>query len=261
MKVGISSSGRATTTNASFICITKIVDAWCIEYEKSRSDGLQKIIQFIMNATGCKGIADRTLYESDVGAGFSNLITKMVEQFDEDNSDYPFIMNQLAYRRFRQSFNDFMGILVKQCQRDIIYDAYLMDNVIQLLTEMCNSKVRAFRHTAAICSMKLMTQLVRVALTLHTNLNQTTQQRDLEQQKSAKARATKKVKALESRQKELEDQSSEVEDMLNSIFKGIFAHRYRDVVPDIRATCMEEIGQWMKIFPSVFLTDSYRLVF
>ena len=49
--------------------------------------------------------------------------------------------------------------------------------------------------------------------------------------------------------------------MLNSIFKGIFAHRYRDVVPDIRATCMEEIGQWMKIFPSVFLTDSYRLVF
>ncbi|KFQ44938.1 Cohesin subunit SA-3, partial [Nestor notabilis] len=31
----------------------------------------------------------------------------------------------------------------------------------------------------------------------------------------------------------------------------------RDVVPDIRAICMEELGTWMKTYTASFLTDSY----
>jgi hypothetical protein len=41
-------------------------------------------------------------------------------------------------------------ILVKQCQYSIIYDQYLMDNVISLLTGLSDSQVRAFRHTATL---------------------------------------------------------------------------------------------------------------
>lgn len=256
MKAGTSSKGLATSS-ASIAIITKIVDNWATEYDNSRSDGLQKMIQFIMHSAGCKGIVDKTLYESHVGAGFSNLITRMVEQFDEDNADYPFVINNAAYRKFKLLFHEFVGLMVKQCQRDIIYDAYLMDNVIQLLTEMCNSKVRAFRHTSSIMSMKLMTALVKVALNLHGQLETTNRSLEIEENKGSRSRSNNKIKALNSRKKELEDQSSEIEDMLNSIFKGIFAHRYRDVVPEVRACCMEEIGNWMHIFPKVFLTDSY----
>ncbi|KQL60728.1 hypothetical protein AAES_05361 [Amazona aestiva] len=35
------------------------------------------------------------------------------------------------------------------------------------------------------------------------------------------------------------------------------AMRCRDVVPDIRAICMEELGTWMKTYAASFLTDSY----
>ena len=35
-----------------------------------------------------------------------------------------------------------MAILVKQCQYSIIYDQYLMDNVISLLTQLSDSQVR-----------------------------------------------------------------------------------------------------------------------
>uniref|UniRef100_A0A8C3C4J8 SCD domain-containing protein n=1 Tax=Cairina moschata TaxID=8855 RepID=A0A8C3C4J8_CAIMO len=31
----------------------------------------------------------------------------------------------------------------------------------------------------------------------------------------------------------------------------------RDVVPDVRALCMEELGTWMCSFPASFLTDSH----
>lgn len=43
-----------------------------------------------------------------------------------------------------------MQLLVKQCQYSIIYDQYLMDNVISLLTGLSDSQVRAFRHTATL---------------------------------------------------------------------------------------------------------------
>lgn len=31
----------------------------------------------------------------------------------------------------------------------------------------------------------------------------------------------------------------------------------RDVIPEIRAICMEELTVWMKVYSSVFLNDSY----
>lgn len=247
-----------TSNKVNIMELTTIADKWASGYDYQRSDGLQRIIQLIINSSGCKGIADKSLYESDTsGEGFQTLINRMIEQFDEDSTDYPFIQTTPIYKRFRNSVCEFFSIFIKQCQRDIIYDAFLMDNVIQLLTEMSGSTVRAFRHTASILSMKIMTSLVKIALKLHQDLNQNTRQLDIENSKPVRSRATNKINALNARRKELEDQSSEIEDMLNSIFKGIFAHRYRDMVPDIRACCMEEIGNWMRVFPKVFLTDSY----
>ena len=34
-------------------------------------------------------------------------------------------------------------------------------------------------------------------------------------------------------------------------------NRYRDVIPNIRSFCLEELGHWIKILPEVFFTDSY----
>lgn len=32
---------------------------------------------------------------------------------------------------------------------------------------------------------------------------------------------------------------------------------FRDVIPEIRAFCIEELMVWMKLYSSVFLNDSY----
>ena len=45
--------------------------------------------------------------------------------------------------------------------------------------------------------------------------------------------------------------------MTSQLFRNIFVQRYRDVVSDIRSLCMEEIGQWFRRLPSVYLDDSY----
>jgi len=60
------------------------------------------------------------------------------------------IMSGPQWKKFRSNFCDFVETLVKQCQYSIIYDQYLMDNVISLLTGLSDSQVRAFRHTATL---------------------------------------------------------------------------------------------------------------
>lgn len=54
------------------------------------------------------------------------------------------------WKKFRANFCEFVQILVRQCQYSIIYDQFLMDNVISLLTGLSDSQVRAFRHTATL---------------------------------------------------------------------------------------------------------------
>lgn len=54
------------------------------------------------------------------------------------------------WKKFKMNFCEFVHTLVKHCQYSIIYDQFLMDNVISLLTGLSDSQVRAFRHTATL---------------------------------------------------------------------------------------------------------------
>ena len=70
--------------------------------------------------------------------------------FCQDNCDYPLIMPGPQWKKFKSNFCDFVMVLVRQCQYSIIYDQYMMDNVISLLTGLTDSQVRAFRHTSTL---------------------------------------------------------------------------------------------------------------
>lgn len=189
-------------------------------------------------------------------------------------------MTGQQWKKFRANFCEFVQILVRQCQYSIIYDQFLMDNVISLLTGLSDSQVRAFRHTATlagmlhiylcdyICTciyknlmlsaaMKLMTALVDVALTVSINLDNTQRQYEAERQKAREKRAADRLESLMAKRKELEENMDEIKNMLTYMFKSVFVHRYRDTLPEIRAICMAEIGVWMKKFHQNFLDDSY----
>lgn len=54
------------------------------------------------------------------------------------------------WKKFRYNFCEFVAVLIRQCQYSIIYDEYMMDTVISLLTGLSDSQVRAFRHTSTL---------------------------------------------------------------------------------------------------------------
>ncbi|XP_041272327.1 cohesin subunit SA-1 isoform X3 [Onychostruthus taczanowskii] len=187
----------------------------------------------------------------------AEIIRKMTEEFDEDSGDYPLTMPGPQWKKFRSNFCEFIGVLIRQCQYSIIYDEYMMDTVISLLTGLSDSQVRAFRHTSTLAAMKLMTALVNVALNLSIHQDNTQRQYEAERNKMIGKRANERLELLLQKRKELQENQDEIENMMNSIFKGIFVHRYRDAIAEIRAVCIEEIGVWMKMYSDAFLNDSY----
>lgn len=42
---------------------------------------------------------------------------------------------------------------------------------------------------------------------------------------------------------------------------SLFMHRYRDLVPEIRAENIAALGEWMVAYPSLFLKDNYLKYF
>uniref|UniRef100_A0A671K9W5 Cohesin subunit SA n=1 Tax=Sinocyclocheilus anshuiensis TaxID=1608454 RepID=A0A671K9W5_9TELE len=231
-----------------------VVDDWIESYKTNRDSALLELINFFIHCSGCKGAVSSEMFRHMQN---SEIIRKMTEEFDEDSGDYPLAMAGPVWKKFKLSLCEFIAVLVRQCQYSIIYDEYMMDMVISLLTGLSDSQVRAFRHTSTLAAMKLMTALVNVALNLSINLDNTQRQYETERNKSIGKRANERLELLLQKRKELQENQDEIENMMNAIFKGVFIHRYRDVIAEIRVVCIEEIGMWMKMYSEAFLNDSY----
>uniref|UniRef100_A0A8C5E5E7 Cohesin subunit SA n=1 Tax=Gouania willdenowi TaxID=441366 RepID=A0A8C5E5E7_GOUWI len=190
---------------------------------------LLDLISFFIQCSGCKGVVTAEVCQSREDR---DVLSKMVEELDEDTAEYPLVQAGPYGRWFHSEFCDFLSILVAQCQHNIIFDSYLMNTIIVLLSELSNSFIRAFRHTCTLAAVKLILSLL-----------------------CWNTRGDLLVFLLISFK--LQEKRAEVESMMNVIIKAVFLKRYRDVLPEIRSICMEELGLWMKLYSSLFLNDSY----
>lgn len=100
------------------------------------------------------------------------------------------------------------------------------------------------------------------ALQLRTNLEHAKKQYDAERARVEATRrggaaANERVASLREKCDELEKQSKVLGDFQATLFKGVFVHRYRDTLTDIRVLCMHEIGTWIRRAPFTYLDDAY----
>jgi len=132
-------------------------------------------------------------------------------------------MSGLQYKKFRSSFSEFVILLIKQASYSIIYDQYMIDNLVTLLTALSDSPVRAFRHTGTLAGkmkifvsviikkkpslfylvLKVMTALVDIALTISIQKDQCQRQYEGERQKSSARRAADRLDTLTAKRKEV----------------------------------------------------------
>ncbi|GCB78883.1 hypothetical protein scyTo_0019468, partial [Scyliorhinus torazame] len=119
-----------------------LVDEWLEVYKLDREAGLLELFNFIIHCCGCKGVVTSEMFRKLQNA---EIIRKMTEEFDEDSGDYPLSMASPVWRKFRQNFCEFIAVLIRQCQYTVLYDEYMVDTLISLLTGLSDSQQREVR--------------------------------------------------------------------------------------------------------------------
>lgn len=59
-----------------------------------------------------------------------------------------------------------------------------------------------------------------------------------------------RVKTLLDKQTKLKEQVDGLEEVMKTLFTSVFVHRYRDKMPEIRAICIAELGEWLQNYRS-----------
>lgn len=255
-----------------------VIDDWIEAYVTDRDSSLLDLISFFIQCSGCKGVVTAEMCQNKED---NEVMSKMVEELDEvaglqykkflafpwiltvtwpmdtDSVEYPLIQPGPYGRWFHSEFCDFVSVLVAQCQHSVIFDSYLMNTLISLLTELSDSYIRAFRHTCTLAAVKLLSSLVSVALSLSVGIENSQKLYEVQKRKTMRQKSTLQQERIQKKITELQEKRAEIESMMDVIFKGVFLKRYRDVLPEIRSICMEELGLWMKLYSSAFLNDSY----
>nr|XP_046151827.1 cohesin subunit SA-2 isoform X2 [Oncorhynchus gorbuscha] len=251
---GMSAGDMYEAVRSGKSAMVAVVDEWLDSYKQDRDAGLLELINFVVQCCGCKGVVSREMFD---GMQNAEIISTLTKEFNEDSVNYPLCSPGPQWRKFRASVCEFVQVLVRSCQNSFLYDEYLFSALLALLTGLSDSQVRAFRHTSTLIAMKLMTGIVEVAVMVFAQIKTTQRRYDAERSKSAEHRASERLEELQATISELREHQEELSSMMNATFRGVFVHRYRDRVAEIRAVCIEEMGVWLRENPGDFLNDGY----
>ncbi|XP_057708172.1 cohesin subunit SA-2 isoform X2 [Corythoichthys intestinalis] len=255
-----------------------VIEGWTEAYAADRDASLLDLISFFIQCCGCKGVVTAEMCDTKGDSdAMDKLVDELVEDLDEvaslqykkflafpwiltvtwptdaDSLDYPLIQPGPYGRWFHTELCDFVSVLVRQCQHSLLFDNFLVNTLISLLSELSDSHVRAFRHTCTLAAVKLLSSLVDVALNLSTSVEESQKLQQVQRPSRQKAQGER----AQQKMKELLEKRAEIESMMDAIFKAVFLKRYRDVLPEIRSICVEELGLWIRLYSSVFLKDTY----
>lgn len=189
-------------------------------------------------------------------------VTKLIKKITQGNLEehkdkpleYPIASRRKESRKFRSSFSEFWKKLIQTCSKQIVYDNFLLPHLIFWLVHISRSTLRAFRHTSTVASFEISKALIKIANDLKTQLE--TNER-LAKAEKKKNRNSSKYKDLSKKSSNISKKISTIEEHLLSIFNGIFVHRYRDTLADIRSECITYFGGWIIEYPSLFLDNNY----
>lgn len=61
---------------------------------------------------------------------------------------------------------------------------------------------------------------------------------------------------LRERQRELNEDIEQMRRLVAEMIESVFVHRFKDICPEVRSICVEEMGLWIQKLPQDFLDDN-----
>lgn len=132
-----------------------------------------------------------------------------------------------------------------------------MENIARWVYTMSSSTLRPFRHTATTIALALELALASVAGKLDERITKTQQQLETEKVRKGKARNKDMIANLQRSLKEAKEYRDMCGRYILDCFEVVFVHRYRDIDARIRTECVEALGSWIWVLPTVFMEPEY----
>ncbi|KAI8522779.1 hypothetical protein RHMOL_Rhmol13G0023100 [Rhododendron molle] len=231
--------------------IPQVVKLWVEQYEKDSKPAMVELLMMLFEACGAKyHIREEFLDETDVDDVVVALVNLAKKGEVEDYQS----SKKKEFKNFKDNLTSFWDNLVIECQNGPLFDQVLFDKCMDYVIALSCTPPRIFRQVASLVGLQLVTSLINVAKMLGAQRETTQRQLNAEQKKHIDG---PRVESLNKRLSMTHEKITVIDTMMRKIFTGLFVHRYRDIDPDIRMSCIQSLGVWILSYPSLFLQDLY----
>ncbi|CAJ2632128.1 unnamed protein product [Trifolium pratense] len=231
--------------------IPRVVKLWVESYEKDPTSAMVELLTMLFEACGAK-YHDKSdlMHEIDVDDVIVALVkcAQLGELKDYQSS------KKKEFKNFKENLESFWDSLVRECQHGPLFDQVLFDKCMDYIIALSCTPPRVFRQVASLMGLSLVTSYITIANMLGVQRETTRRQLDAEKKKKTEG---PRMESLNKRFSDMHEKITLLEEMMRKIFTGLFVHRYRDVDPNIRMSCIESLGAWILSYPSLFLQDLY----
>ncbi|XP_027352441.1 sister-chromatid cohesion protein 3 isoform X2 [Abrus precatorius] len=231
--------------------IPHVVKFWVERYEKDPKPSMVELLTMLFEACGAKYYDKSDLLDEvdvdDVVVALVNC-AKRGEVEDYQNS------KKKEFKNFKENLESFWDNLVRECQHGPLFDQVLFDKCMDYIIALSCTPPRVYRQVASMMGLRLVTSYITIANMLGAQRETTRRQLDAEKKKRTEG---PRVESLNKRFSDTHERITLLEEMMRKIFTGLFVHRYRDIDPNIRMSCIESLGAWILSYPSLFLQDLY----
>ncbi|KAK6141303.1 hypothetical protein DH2020_024939 [Rehmannia glutinosa] len=230
--------------------IPDAVKRWVEQYERNQKSAMAELLTMLFEACGAKyRLQEEDIDETDVDDVVVALVNMARRGEVEDCQS-----SKRDFKNFKDNLEYFLDTLVSECQNGPLFDQTLFNQCLDYIIALSCTPPRSYRQMASLMGLKLVTSFINVAKILGSQRDTTQRQLDAEKKKKTEG---PRVESLTKRLSMTHEKITKMEDLMRKIFEGLFSHRYQDIDPDIRMSCIESLGVWVLSYPSLFLQD-YR---
>ncbi|EQC40034.1 hypothetical protein SDRG_02691 [Saprolegnia diclina VS20] len=239
--------------------IPDLLQGWRSRYESDTEAASRELLNFLLQSCGAasKSIKDDDdIEELDMGALVDAIVVDLEASKD---LNYPIVSKTKVYRYFKSSFAEFWEQFVVECWDSETFQLTdVVENCIDWLTTLSSAEVRAVRHTSTVAAYEIGKALVDRARLVRDQMAPIARQYTAEAKKLKDTpKKTPKFKKLHETKTKYDTQRKKIMAAIDMLFKGVIVHRYRDIMPEVRAASVAALGAWIQRMPDVFLEDNY----
>lgn len=228
------------------VALTTVTDEWIDRYSENALDAIAELMTFIVNSSGCpESITAEMLRKGDEHDFLDEVVPNLVEKFPEV-SEYPLISTHKSLKDFTRNFLEFWEVLFNRSKDSVLFQEAFIDTLVSWISSLSSSSVRAFRHTTTVALFQFVDTFIHLLKDMKKELDQL--QKQIKSTKGSEKQLQRQADTLRRRMEMIRKN-------ISNIFDGVFVHRYKDSVENIRALAMDSLGGWISSDPEHFLQD------